>query len=273
MAEEDEAPYLTQWHADTLIACRRYRDALDALPDPGFEKRWSVVASKALCIKLELNAPISPSDVVGLFGPTFTKFGRENAAAVAEYIAIQLRERQIGASLIASWADDAHELEHGLNLFNGHASYMVIKPPRGLHFGYSKAAETFCSDLIRDAENTWRDECGIPRVGEGWVAETELFYRLKAALPDHRVQHHARPIWLGRQHLDIFFPDLLVAVEYQGDQHDKPVAFFGGELAFAQTQQRDAKKLALCRRHGVRLIYVRAGYDFAALVEKIIVTS
>ncbi|OYW82526.1 MAG: hypothetical protein B7Z20_13870 [Sphingobium sp. 32-64-5] len=133
----------------------------------------------------------------------------------------------------------------------------------------SKKAEPEALRLIRDAENTWREEGGIPRVGEGWVSETTLFYQIKAVFADVEVIQHASPQWLGRQHLDIFIPALRIGVEYQGSQHDMPVAFFGGEEAFAANQKRDKTKKAKCTRHGVRLVYVREGYSLDTVVAEI----
>ena len=49
------------------------------------------------------------------------------------------------------------------------------------------------------------------------------------------VVHHGRPEGLGRQHLDVWIPEWKVAVEFQGDQHDRPVGFFGGDEAFEPT--------------------------------------
>ena len=60
-----------------------------------------------------------------------------------------------------------------------------------------------------------------------------------------------------------------VALEFQSLQHDQPVAFFGGQEAFEATLRRDARKRQLCRRHGVRLIYVRPGYDLSSVVAEI----
>lgn len=121
----------------------------------------------------------------------------------------------------------------------------------------------------RRAENALREDEGLPRVGEGWIAETKLYYDLKAACPDIDVRQHARTKWLGLQHLDIFMPTLNIAFEYQGPQRDGPVAFFGGEAAFKEVQRRDARKRRLCKTHGVELIEVRPAYDLQELLERI----
>jgi hypothetical protein len=73
-----------------------------------------------------------------------------------------------------------------------------------------------------------------------------LYYIVKNAFPDLQVIHHASPDWLGRQHLDIFIPAISLAIEYQGRQHDEPVAFFGGQEAYEQVKKHDARKKRLC---------------------------
>lgn len=113
--------------------------------------------------------------------------------------------------------------------------------------------------LLRGAENKVREEMGIPLVGEGWVSETELFYRIKLLFPDQEVIQHGQVRWLGKQHFDVWLPELLVAVEYQGVQHFSPLDHFGGLEGFEKTRKRDEKKRNLCLENGVRLIEIR--YD------------
>ena len=116
--------------------------------------------------------------------------------------------------------------------------------------------------LLREAENAYRESIGLPRIGEGWIAETELFYRLSEEFEQFEVVHHASPSWLGRQHLDIYFPGLNIAIEYQGAQHYEPIDFFGGEQALKATQERDLRKKLKCEDNNCYLLYVEKGYDF-----------
>ncbi len=121
----------------------------------------------------------------------------------------------------------------------------------------------------REAENTAREDKDLPRVGEGWIGETELYYAIKNAIPERDVVQHARPKWLGRQHLDVFVPSLKIALEYQGEQHDTPIDFFGGQEVFAIRKKLDARKRRACKKNGVTLIEVRPGYNLQELIERI----
>lgn len=107
----------------------------------------------------------------------------------------------------------------------------------------------------RDAENRVRDILGLPRIGEGWINETQLFRLLEVFFSNHVLIREASPEWLGNQRLDFFLPTLSLAIEYQGEQHFKPVELFGGKAALRNTQMRDARKRQLCKENGVRLVY------------------
>ena len=122
---------------------------------------------------------------------------------------------------------------------------------------------------MRRAENDARRAAGLPAIGAGWIAETQLYQRIREAFPDMAVVRHARPRWLAPQHLDIFLPDHDVGVEYQGLQHTESVDFFGGEKGFKQLQERDSRKTSLCKKNNCLLILVHPDYDPAEVIAQI----
>jgi hypothetical protein len=129
--------------------------------------------------------------------------------------------------------------------------------------------KTVLRKVLRECENVLREKKGLPKVGEGWISETELFNKLREAFPNERVINHAQPAWLRRQHLDIYFPSRNVAVEYQGAQHQRPIEFFGGETAFKKQQERDARKRQLCKKHGCKLVYAYSRYNISNVEHQI----
>ncbi|EDP98009.1 hypothetical protein U8527_18615 [Kordia algicida OT-1] len=126
-----------------------------------------------------------------------------------------------------------------------------------------------CRLILKQAEDLYRETIGMPKVGEGWISETELFYKISDYFKNDEVIHHASPKWLGRQHLDIYLPKLNIGIEYQGAQHYEPIEFFGGQEAFEKTVERDKRKKQLCEKHKCHLIYVDKGYEITEIITEI----
>lgn len=55
---------------------------------------------------------------------------------------------------------------------------------------------------------------------------------------------------------DFFIPDLDTAIEFDGEQHFKPVDHFGGEENLEITQKRDRFKTDYCKRNNINLIRI-----------------
>lgn len=125
------------------------------------------------------------------------------------------------------------------------------------------------SSIIFNSENEFRTDRGLPKIGEGWISETNLFYQLKEYFEGIEVIHHGKPDWLGSQHVDIWFPDYKIGVEYQGLQHDEPVDFFGGEETFKKNLERDERKKRLFKENDSILIEVRPNYKLDDVVNEI----
>lgn len=90
-----------------------------------------------------------------------------------------------------------------------------------------------------------------------WKREAQLFQLVRELFPDQRVLREASPDWLGRMRLDIYLPELQLALEHQGEQHYRPIGAFGGEEAHARVVERDALKRHLCQANGVEVLDVR----------------
>jgi hypothetical protein len=173
-------------------------------------------------------------------------------------------------SIILSWDGRADYLAFRRVVTDQEAgSEGVVVEMVGTTQWIESAVEAKARWICREAENLTRQRAGVPVVGDGWVAESELFKLISDCFPEVRVQKHARPVWLTPQHLDVFLPEFNIAIEFQGEQHFKPIEFFGGEAGFARTVERDEMKRILCQAHECLLIEVRKGYDGLALIERI----
>jgi hypothetical protein len=92
---------------------------------------------------------------------------------------------------------------------------------------------------------------------------------LKIEFSNEEVIHHGKTEWLGRQHVDIWFPKHKIGIEYQGLQHYEPVDFFGGEESFKKGKERDLKKKKRFKENNSILIEVSKGYNINELFKKI----
>ena len=124
-------------------------------------------------------------------------------------------------------------------------------------------------DTYRDPENEIRIELGLPKIGEGWISETKLFYLIKERFKNFRVIQHGKPKWLGRQHLDIYLPDFNVGIEYQGEQHSISVEIFGGKTGLKNNKERDLRKKSICQENHLRLFEVFPDDDFKKFVDQL----
>ena len=49
---------------------------------------------------------------------------------------------------------------------------------------------------------------------------------------------------------------LAFLIEFQGEQHYKPVKIYGGNKSFHKQRYNDAQKRAYCRKHGIPLVVI-----------------
>lgn len=61
--------------------------------------------------------------------------------------------------------------------------------------------------------------------------------------------------FLNNMQLDFYIPSLNFAIECQGEQHFKPIKYFGGEREFFKRKENDLIKKQLCKECGIKLIY------------------
>ena len=55
---------------------------------------------------------------------------------------------------------------------------------------------------------------------------------------------------------DFFIPSLNCLIEYDGEQHFRPVSRFGGEEGFEKLRQRDELKNQYSKKNGIKLIRI-----------------
>lgn len=94
-------------------------------------------------------------------------------------------------------------------------------------------------------------------------SQTKLYNRLKSDFPDLNILFEINDkslSWLDGQRLDIYIPELNVAIEYDGQQHYTPIDFFGGVLEFQKIVQLDKLKDKKCLDNGCILFRIKYNY-------------
>ena len=88
------------------------------------------------------------------------------------------------------------------------------------------------------------------------VKESKLFNNISNYFPNIKFKHiyHNSKI-LGRQEIDIFDEKHNIGIEYQGDQHFKPIEYFGGITNFNRTLFLDEEKIKKCNINNIILLH------------------
>lgn len=105
--------------------------------------------------------------------------------------------------------------------------------------------------------------------------ETELYNILKSVFKESDIIHsYYNPKILGKQEIDIYFPNEKIGIEFQGEQHFIPIDFSGRGVEWAtklfeNNQQRDIKKKEVCNNNNITLLYFSNVLEEEFLGEKV----
>ncbi len=238
-------------------------------------KRTSTfLANTIFNIKYKLDIDISAKDLICL-NKNFTKFIKNKYNEIEAYceISLQKKKKDLNIDNYLKYIRKKYSSEttycspilcgipYDLKLLD-----LNKKNMQEMAFYSINEVNNFCKDISREAENLLRTKMKIPKIGEGWIGETELYYKIKQTFPSLNIIPHYKAEWLGRQHLDIFIKELNIAFEYQGLQHFKPVNLFGGEEALRKNIKRDKIKASKCKRNKVCLYTILPDYNFDDII-------
>jgi hypothetical protein len=191
----------------------------------------------------------SPIFTMFLYPITLTNFGKENILGIIDVFGEKLYE---------------YYTKNKMSLLRYHFTKYKIR-----NLDRMKKLKEDIKFISIESENKYRETKNIPKIGENWVEETLLYYKIKEDFPFLQVVQHARPDFLGQQHYDIYIPKIKLAIEYQGEQHFKPIEYFGGVEAFEKQNKRDERKSFISNKNNITLIYVSKGYNYNEIVNKI----
>ena len=103
--------------------------------------------------------------------------------------------------------------------------------------------------------------------------ESSLEHEVRTILIENKInfEFQKRFDWLKPLSLDFYLPKYNIAIECQGEQHFKPINFFGGEEKFNKIINNDKIKNELCNAHGINIIYysnLNINYPYEVITEK-----
>lgn len=108
------------------------------------------------------------------------------------------------------------------------------------------------------SSTTKRRGCGCPKCRN--KEQYKLFERLQADLPELELQFEYSPKWLGLQRFDMYSVKYNIAIEYDGEQHFRPIEGLGGDTAFKLNLERDQRKNRIAEENNCTLY--RFKYDY-----------
>lgn len=127
---------------------------------------------------------------------------------------------------------------------------------------------------IRIFENECRFEFNEKIVGS-FFNENLLFREIKKKFgKEFTVVSQGSPEWLRPQRFDIYFPQLNIAIEYQGEQHFYPVDFGGRgkKIALRQFQEnikRDNLKIEKANENNCSILHILPKYDITMVFSEL----
>ncbi len=258
--------YCTSIANDCLIVACKYSDYLNRTEPTKFYGTATHFHNFRLNLQYILGIKANPLDILLMFHSRKTKVVVENPALYKEKVFEVFNNYSIENGswfeILFKWMKSKETYSY--DLFSGIPVYAPVNELQ-LHSFYhtgSTPEEIKESDsqhiklLAKEAENLVRKDLKLPLIGEGWISETALFYKVRDSFPETKVIQHAHPSWLGRQHFDIWIPNWNIAIEYHGKQHFEPVEFFGGKKAFKKTVERDQRKMKLAAKHNTKLFII-----------------
>lgn len=171
------------------------------------------------------------------------------------------KKNRIQATLIAGTLMPTREIS-GSRILEGYNDLATLYPSLMTEWDYEKNSDISPNKIGRGSElkvwwkcakgHSWQavvsnriKGIGCPECSKGLrisVGEKTILYYLKQVFPSVQENYHAD--WLGKSELDIFIPELSLAVEYDGSRYHRNTS-------------KDLLKDNLCSEQGITLIRIR----------------
>ena len=140
-----------------------------------------------------------------------------------------------------------------------------IKAAKELHgdkYDYSKveyinATTPVCIICPKHGEFLQKPMVHMNGMGCPYCAESYIEQLVCGMLKHEEIdfKYNYRPDWLNGLELDFYLPKYNIGIECQGEQHFKPIDYFGGLPAFIKILEHDEAKKVICGNKGVKLLF------------------
>lgn len=97
-----------------------------------------------------------------------------------------------------------------------------------------------------------------------YLDEKGIEYIQQKSFPDLFYKDKFHPL-----KFDFYLPSYNLCIEYQGEQHFRPLDYFGGEESFKKGIERDNIKRNYCKENNIRLIEIRYNEDVENILTKL----
>lgn len=109
--------------------------------------------------------------------------------------------------------------------------------------------------------NAYTQHCPYCNISKGEDKIIKYFTKNNISFKNHKTFDNLLGVGGGKLSYDFYLPEYNLLVEYQGEQHERPVDAFGGDKQFEIQQEHDKRKREYAKNHGIELLEIWY-YDF-----------
>lgn len=241
------------WANDCLLGLKQYEKYLEITKPQQIFGTQTHNSNFRLNIQKKNGFNANPIDILLMAGGRNTEFITTNQVLykhkVMEVFTSYSDKNGGWFRIFKKWNPDNKPYSH--SLFGGSPLWDKPKLPFEILAFYT-ANMHMIKLLSKEAENKAREELGHRMVDQGTVLETEIFKKIELEFSNTTVIHHGWPERGGRQHFDIWLPDLHIAV----DCHRK-------------YEEGDKRKTEFAKKYGIDLLNVYETDNQVELIKRI----
>lgn len=163
-----------------------------------------------------------------------------------DYLKSQVKQIKTKENICHMCKGGIPKIQYGSSMY--YSSFMQrYLPYHILQSRKSYGTTVYAGEAYKTVENEIRQRFGYPKIGERWLSETLLYKTVKMLFFPRDTVFHYRGKELDGLEIDIWIPELNIAIEYQGEQHYGEVKHWGGKQGLQERKKRDRRKKALCK--------------------------